>query len=350
MNFRPLRFVFAWALLICPVFAQGETLLHEDFEGEAPGWTFENFESGLWHLTSAHNCLGENKMAAYSAGLPMCNYYKGEGIPGHGYLQSPEIRLTGLPPYVISFEYAHEVDSSDSTCFQIWDLDAGEADPWICEVMDNSGSLNSFSWMLPPTFPPIIKRIALRFEFTADGESNQGLGWWLDNVDVRNSGTVPPPIVEAEGIHYLRIQLPEPGDLADSATALRIDSPSFSGAPKYLNASGEIVEEPFYQSFVFWNDLLVSNELINPSTSYDVATFTQLPVGGFVFSNSGSDQTWRLGDLDHNGIVNLNDILHVLAAFFGDFDSVSLEAADQAGPDGAINVADILAVLWGFSK
>jgi hypothetical protein len=61
--------------------------------------------------------------------------------------------------------------------------------------------------------------------------------------------------------------------------------------------------------------------------------------------------TWRWGDPNNSGGVNLDDILCLLNAFAGNFATCSFYACEHQGavPDGTINLDDILAVLGAFS-
>lgn len=71
-------------------------------------------------------------------------------------------------------------------------------------------------------------------------------------------------------------------------------------------------------------------------------------------SNEITITTWRWGDTNNDGVVNLDDILCELAAFSGNYSATcTLYSADQIGgffnPDRVVNLDDILAVLNAFS-
>ena len=57
------------------------------------------------------------------------------------------------------------------------------------------------------------------------------------------------------------------------------------------------------------------------------------------------------GDVDRNGVINIFDLLCVLAGFAGDFNVCPFEDDDLApcGGNGLINIFDLLAVLGGFA-
>ena len=76
----------------------------------------------------------------------------------------------------------------------------------------------------------------------------------------------------------------------------------------------------------------------------DICTFDQCRMGSCVAALQ------RYGDVDHNGVVNIFDILCVLRGIRGEFELCGLPDLDlfPCQPDGIIDIGDLLAVLDGI--
>ncbi len=334
-------------------FSQGEILYSEDFEHGSPGWTLSNTQAGLWRLSEDGECLSESRMLAYHRGERNCDYNQGKGVSHSGSIFSPPVLLQGIPAYSITLNYKRSIGAGDSTEFFAFDVQTQQS---VLECIftdcsfssDNSGTMQTATFLLSPYANG--KTIVFGVHFTANGSQDQFPGFYLDNVEVLNFGSLSPPIVAAQGSHYLSIEtthsFPEDVDLA---VVLAVRSPAFRGVEKYVAADGSISDFPIGQTIDQWGSLIVSGEEILPSTDYEVVAHLLLPIGAWVSSDSVADSTWLPGDANNSGNVNLDDILLVLLAFSGDFSMVSPWAADQAHVDGMINLDDLLAVLANFA-
>lgn len=154
---------------------------------------------------------------------------------------------------------------------------------------------------------------------------------------------VPSSLDAAVGVggRYLSVT-PSPGELP---IALLVRSPDFECLNRYVDADGRLVDTPVYQTPAEWALLRIGDIDIVPDTDYEIrseCTGLSLPVSG---------RTWRWGDVNDDDIVDLDDLLCVIAGFSGDFSQCSLHSLDLRGdlPDGVIDLDDVLAVVDAFS-
>jgi len=84
---------------------------------------------------------------------------------------------------------------------------------------------------------------------------------------------------------------------------------------------------------------------IIPSAAYNVQAFCTPD-----FSAPVSVTTDSFGDVNSNGVSNLEDVLLIILAFQGDFTNVSLEEADinPCTPNRSANVADAQWAVLAF--
>lgn len=95
--------------------------------------------------------------------------------------------------------------------------------------------------------------------------------------------------------------------------------------------------------------MYVADQETVPGKSYTIQAIN----GSFV-SGTATVTTWHFGDTNNDSIIDLDDILCVLAAFSGNYSpTCTLYSADQIGgffnPDRIVNLDDILAVLNAFA-
>ncbi len=158
------------------------------------------------------------------------------------------------------------------------------------------------------------------------------------------------PAVEAEGSRYIAVTA-QPQDLTlPLALWLTGDptDPNLSCLSAYVQADGTLDETPVFQTPSEWGTLYLSGEAIVPSGTYHLQ---EELVGGSRSEVAGST-TYRCGDVDDNGEVDIDDILYVIRGFQSDFSHASLEATDVAPcvPDGSIDIDDVLQVIRGFQS
>ncbi|MCH7527481.1 MAG: hypothetical protein IID39_08595 [Planctomycetes bacterium] len=80
--------------------------------------------------------------------------------------------------------------SVDTTCAVIVDADTGESSPTGC-VFDNSGNLQFVEMEVPGAPFWEDKNVRIEFEFIANQIGNNNPGWFVDNVELRNSSLEP---------------------------------------------------------------------------------------------------------------------------------------------------------------
>ncbi len=152
-------------------------------------------------------------MAAYNHGSGACDYNTGSDNGGR--IKSPPFLVTGDHPFILAFNYKRQMDPTvDTTCAWIVDADTGDWDSIGC-VFDNSGTLQ-FAEMGVPNSPFWAGReVRIEFEFIANQFGNNNPGWFVDNVEVLNSGNDPPiPTVSEWGLVVMTLLLLTSGTLA----------------------------------------------------------------------------------------------------------------------------------------
>jgi hypothetical protein len=116
----------------------------------------------------------------------------------------------------------------------------------------------------------------------------------------------------------------------------------------YVDVDGTLTESPVMQTPLTWSSVSVRSELIIPSSTY----FVQAEHGAAGLSDGTSVSTGAWGDVDDddNDVVNIADIMLVIAAYQSDFTNVTLEAADldPCEPNGVIGIGDILRAIGSY--
>lgn len=127
--------------------------------------------------------------------------------------------------------------------------------------------------------------------------------------------------------------------------AIRMTSPDHPCLNKYLTPDGFFLDFPIFFSAEQWGPVVVTSESIVPESTYvfsaDLTTAEGEPT---------ATDTWKWGDLDNNGFANFSDILLLVQAFQGNFENVTIWAADLAPcePNGLANFEDILLDVQAF--
>ena len=157
---------------------------------------------------------------------------------------------------------------------------------------------------------------------------------------------VGPPSAVAVGARYLAVT--PPAGLA--SVALRVEAQDFVCLPRYVDADGRLVNEPVFQSSAAWGTVYVADKEVIPFTLYDVRADVRGPTDPVNLTGAVSASTWAWGDTQHDGLVNVFDIVCVLDGFQGIHTACSLQADDLRGdvPSGTVDIFDIVAVLDAF--
>jgi uncharacterized repeat protein (TIGR01451 family) len=162
---------------------EGALLLAEDFENGAPAWQ----TSGLWHLETADPCgvgadtLTSPTRAAYNVGAPDCNYDVG--------VTSGALELTTdvlLPsPYGAVLKWYNYVETEDAYPFDQWVVQVSTDGGATWEtVFDPRGASRPMWEELSVNLEKFAgQAVRIRFAFDSfDGEFNNFLGWYVDDV------------------------------------------------------------------------------------------------------------------------------------------------------------------------
>ncbi|MBP7746381.1 MAG: lamin tail domain-containing protein [Phycisphaerae bacterium] len=163
--------------------------------------------------------------------------------------------------------------------------------------------------------------------------------------DEANDVCAGAPTVEAVGGRYLMVTPPP----SLPAVALQVSSAGITCLPRYVDATGRLVDEPVYRSSADWDTILIADEETVPSTLYEVRSAV-LSGGSPAFSGPASATTWLWGDTTGDAATTVLDILCVLDGFQDVFGQCSLAGDDLMGevPDADINLLDITAVCDAF--
>lgn len=172
-------------------------------------------------------------------------------------------------------------------------------------------------------------------------------GTWAEGGTCNANPCPAVPLVTAVGSRYLSVQ----GNLSgtEEPISLGVTSAALPCLDSYVTTEGLLTTLPVIQSAKQWGQVYVADHESIPATMYSVRAIND----SFV-SNEITITTWRWGDTNNDGVVNLDDILCELAAFSGNYSATcTLYSADQIGgffnPDRVVNLDDILAVLNAFS-
>ncbi len=200
--------VFILSLVFNSVsFAQGQTIFFEDFETGDPlqeGWTVEGIPVVLWHIAEDGECLSETRMGSYNRAPACCDYavgcptcgrcgFCGAACSGHqGRLKSPPFLVTGEPIFTLFFDYKRSVNpSGDSSCVEIVDVETGVSDVLGC-AEDNSGTLQPAEMQVPDSLFWAGRAVRIEFCSRAGLSGSNNPGWFVDNVEFRNSSPEGP--------------------------------------------------------------------------------------------------------------------------------------------------------------
>jgi hypothetical protein len=157
--------------------------------------------------------------------------------------------------------------------------------------------------------------------------------------DVQHAVLVP--VATAQGGRSFSIS---PQTCADEV-ALLVTSPTYPCLSMYVDVDGTLTESPVMQTPRTWGSISILSDLVIPGTTYSV----QMEHGEAGLSDGASVTTWAWGDVDDDGndVVNIADILLIIAAYQGDYSNVTLEAADldPCEPNGVIGIGDILRAI-----
>jgi len=134
-----------------------------------------------------------------------------------------------------------------------------------------------------------------------------------------------------------------------ASVALRVTAPGFACLPRYVDATGALSASPVFRSSAQWGTVRITGRPIVPLTAYSI----QAEVTAGTPIGSAGATTWRWGDANHSGDVDVFDIVCGLDGFQGIFTNCTTHGVDQSAGSGVIPVtidfADVTAILDAFS-
>lgn len=316
--------------------AQGQVLFFENFESGSNGWAFENSNFGLWHISTPGECYSVTRMAAYNRGPAGCHYTNGTS-GNSGLLISPVFALSGLPPYRLSLDYVRSVGVTAATCLNIVIAECGQIAPVAC-FTEQSTAMRTATISLPSGYEN--RNVSIVFYFTTDSTGTNHPGFLVDNIDVRNSGIFGD----------------FDGDLDVDADDFGLLVECYTGPP--LPNTFCLPPPCAYGLYGFNPD--VAGESCGPSPcappgrcgAIDCHTYDAFRLA-WTAPGPAPDLSvcqWP-GDVNRDGIVNIDDILCMFTCFSGDCACAGLIANADLSPcggDGFINIDDLLAMLTAF--
>lgn len=168
--------------------------------------------------------------------------------------------------------------------------------------------------------------------------------------DNGNCGGCDAPAVRADGTRYLAVT-PVPGN---DPVALLVTGdpkePAVSCASMYVQADGTLDITPMYLTPAEWGTVHVADIEIIPSTVYYVQADCR-PTGVGYLSHSVPVETWLWGDVNDDGVVQIDDVILVYDGSQGIFpQGITLENLDMSPcqPDRKIDADDIVSVESAF--
>lgn len=190
------------------------------------------------------------------------------------------------------------------------------------------------------------------------GEDGSGSHWAVEPVGegalshlTINVAGVPVLTGQGVGPRYLAIEPPSGADSLALLVTGDSNNALVSCVSAYVQTDGTLAATPVFRTSAQWGSVVyVGDSEILPSTIYLVRADFGTP-GNPILTAPLLMTTWRWGDPNNSGTVNLDDILCLLNAFAGTFTTCSLYSSDlqSAVPNRTINLDDILAVLGAFS-
>ncbi len=172
-------------------------------------------------------------------------------------------------------------------------------------------------------------------------------GTWQEGGSCTSNPCPATPTLAAAGCRYLSVNPNMPG--TDEPFALRVTSAELPCIDLFVSDEGLLTTTPVLKTAAEWGTVYVADHETVPVKSYTIQA-----VNGLFVSETVAATTWHFGDTNNDLIIDLDDILCVLAAFSGNYSTnCTLYSADQIGgffnPDRIVNLDDILAVLNAFT-
>ena len=158
-----------------------------------------------------------------------------------------------------------------------------------------------------------------------------------------NCGGCDSPIVVAEGGRYLRVTPPT----HSTPVALLIkgdpNDPYVDCFEAYVQTDGTLGSTPVFHTPAEWSTVHVSGVEMTPYRRHLVHTDCRFEGAGYLSAASAAN-TWKWGDVNGDGVADINDALIVIDASNGEFPpGVSVPNVDllPCDPDGVVDQMDV---------
>lgn len=238
-------------------------------------------------------------------------------------------------------------------------LDAGNDAALPTDALDIDGDND-----VTETLPIDLQGNSRKLDHPVDGFGTP----LLDLGAYESSPSQLAPNLTAVGCRYLKLEVPA----GAQPVSLRVDIlcencsglvTRYVAAPSGTQNVSYLVSDANQAASLTpaqWNGVLnavfVTGPDVVPQHNYKVSVNGGSVLNPEFSASSSIVTTWNWSDVDHDGIVNLSDVLAVLSAFSGSFPpsglvtfySCSLIGAAPTNPDALINLSEILAVLAAF--
>lgn len=345
----------------------GGVVFYEDFEsGNIQSWDLNapgsTASSGLWLFgnpngtsTGGEEAQPEDAFEGLGCAFTGQNFDLGNDDVDNGvtYLRTPVLDLGNYIHAELAYRrwfFNRDLGEDGDDFFSV-ELSNNNGASWTTlEILgstdnDNQWALQNFTL---ENFLPLTNQMRIRFG-TSDGIATGNLiEGALDNVLVLGVPACNSPSANAIGSRHLLIQPPSStSPIAISVRGNPSDS-DISCLDLYVQVDGSLGATAVFQTSAAWGTVLVKGAEILPQSLYEIRT----DCGSPELSPKIDVSTGRYADFDENNLVNLDDILDMLAAFSGSYaPGTQLEDYDivPCMPNGIVNLDDILAVLTAFS-
>jgi hypothetical protein len=346
------------------------TAFWDDFEyGNVNGWSIygpgSTASTGEWLLGNPHGARWSGEQAqpedpfqglgcAFTA--QNADDYREDVDQGVVYLVSPTIDLEGHATAELSYARWFFQDSlgDDPEDFFTVDVSSDNGENWVnLETLGSDDSVNvwtQLSFQLED-FVSLTDAVKIRFGVSDGTTTDDVIEGAVDHVLVQVEQLCQMPMAVAEGCRCLAVT-PAP-DFIEVALRVTGDpgDPLVSCLSAYVQQDGSLGSQPFFQLPEAWATTYVQDAAIIPDAWYNVAARCSSE-GDPSFSVAATTKTRSWGDVVPNGVINVADIMKLIAAYQGDLGGTLLETVDIATcvPDGVINISDIMAAIAAYQN
>lgn len=188
------------ALILLAGSASAQSLFHEDFESGLTNWS----ATGLWHVEDASTSCATTLVpfpsgtkAAWFGSASTCNYAPGASTTPHVLQQLSGVVIPALAAHpVLRFRRFLETegcaDGYDPSVVYLSTNGGVSFDAAVADCRPNDSIFASWPSILPwytsriPLDAYVDKTLHVAFSIRVDQPFDEGLGWWLDDIEIVN--------------------------------------------------------------------------------------------------------------------------------------------------------------------